>query len=466
MKNIIENLFSWKEVPDNKVLNIVYYLSIFNSIIYFFSIKENFICWPHFQPCTDLLKFTGLPYSYNENYFLVFVFGLLIFGAFNFYKKDYIGAWLCLLAIFLIRVSYSFFVDYNTGNFNYYDIYLMFIILFLPKKELFIKIAFVWFYFLASTIKLDESFVLAKYFTSMKLGAPIFDNISVIIFSNIVILMQMIGVWFLFSKNKTLRILIYIYMSIFHFYSGFIVSYRYIITSIPFLLVLFNPYFHQDFNIKADIIKDKIKNIPGILFLIFLLFMQMMAYIIPGDHKFTLEGNNYGFYMFEANYQCKNELSINKIPLSVNYTNDARARCDPYVYLQKYQSLYCQNNDTNKINWSMISSVNGRPFYQIVSEADLCKLKYKPFSHNSWIKSPTKDTPIIGYPDYNYYDSSLLSNNSEKNFISNQEIIKNNSLQEYLSAYLTEIKFIYWSLWILVLCFVIYKYIVLTIKRS
>ncbi len=454
MPNFIINTLSFKEVNNSTILKIIYYIFILNSIIFFFDFETNSLCWPHFQNCKDFLSFTSLPFSYNLNYFTVYMFGWLIAGTVFFYKKEYSLAWLSLFFVFIFRVYFTFFDNYNSGNFNYYDIYLMFIYLFLPKKELFLKVTFVWLYFLSSTIKLDESFILAKYFTTLKLGAPIFDNYSIVILSNVVILMQMVGAWFLFSKNQKIRTLVYIYMTVFHFYSGFLVGYRYIITSVPFLIILFNKEFHSNYDIKSELNNESKKNIPGILFLFFLLILQTTPYTLEGNHKITLEGNNYGLYMFEANHQCKSEVWLDNKVIKTDYSNDARSRCDPYVYLKKYKYL-CGTYKNKKIQWSLISSINGGAFYEIVRTEDLCNLEYKPFTKNNWIKDE-KQAIIIGYPTYNYYISSFISPAGKKDFISKSPRIQNNVIQNYLEKQLNKIKLLYLTLYISTLLYLVY----------
>lgn len=451
---MLSKIFNWGEIKDSTMLQMIYYIFIFNSIIYFFSFKIPETCWPHFQSCKSIFNILPLPFSYDLNYFLVSIYVLLVYGTFYMYKKDYKKALLILTLIFIVRFYFTFFGDYNSGNFNYYDVYLMFIYLALPKKDLFLRIGFIWFYFLASTIKLDASFISAKYFTSLVLGAPFFNNIAIVIFSNLVIIMQMVGVWFIFSDNKKYRMIAYVYMTIFHFYSGLIVGYRYIITSIPFLIVLFNERIFERYDILKDLNLNKSKNFFGVFFLLFLLCLQLLPYTISGNHKITLEGNNYGFYMFEANHQCKSTLNQNNKNILTEYSNDARSRCDPYTYFFKYKNLCVNNSD--KINWDLISSINGGPFYKVVDESDMCSLEYKPFTKNTWIKDE-RMAEKVGYPNYNYYIESYLSKNKQKDFIQKEEIIKDNFLQKITESQIIKIQYFYWVTWITTLIFILSK---------
>lgn len=463
VKKIWEKLttfLSWKEVVESSlILKLLYYVFIFNSIFYFYTFDKDSVCWPHFQTCKNFIHFQGLPLSYDLHYFLIICFGLLIYGSYLFYRRYYNLGLILLLIIFIIRVYFTFFGDYNSGNFNYYDVYLLFIYLFLPKKELFLKITFVFFYFLSSSIKLDESFILAKYFTSLQLGAPIFDKNWVIFFSNLVIIMQMIGSWFLFSKNKTLRTAVYAYFTVFHLYSGLLVGYRYIITSIPFLLILFNDNFgnNKNYDVRKELKYDRYKNIPGFIFMFFLLFSQTIPYLIPGNHKQTLEGNNYGFYMFEANYQCISEIKNRGKVIKNHLSNDARNRCDPYTILQKNKYLCLQYDE---LSWRVKSSVNGGPFFVIVDVPNLCDLSYAPFIKNKWI-SDTKEN-ISGYPYQNYYYHNFIDKNK---FISERQIIVNTKIQTWLEKIIFYLSSLYKITFIFTLL-VLLLFILKSIKKG
>ena len=63
---------------------------------------------------------------------------------------------------------------------------------------------------------------------------------------------------------------------------------------------------------------------------------------------------------------------------------NARDRCDPYDYWFRARH-YCKA-PSEQVAMVMNHSINGEPFREIVNESDICKLEYKPFWHNTWIK--------------------------------------------------------------------------------
>ena len=218
-----------------------------------------------------------------------------------------------------------------------------------------------------------------------------------LIFTNLVIFMEMIGSWFLFSRRKILQRGVFAFFVFFHLYSGILVGYHYPTIVLPPLLVFFGPLFRP---FPAAPLGRA--SLPGWLLTALLLGVQMFSHTLPGDTKLTLEGNFYGLYMFEANHQCRIRLlDSNKKLLDMRDRTDARDRCDPWLNLTLAQQRYCPANPP-PISFAMIHSINGGPFYEIINEPDLCRLHYKPFEHNDWIKDETT-APMVGRPLTNFY---------------------------------------------------------------
>jgi hypothetical protein len=402
-------IFSISEIEENKILQYLFYIISASFFVTFYnwigrsdiSLRAAAdgmnVCPPYFQSCSKLYFLQDLPYGYTQNYFYVFLYILLLWGIYVALSKNWVRAHQLLLTLFSWKVIWIFFLTYGMGgNYDYYDMVLTFCFLFLQNKLYFAKLSFVWMYFLASTIKVHEGWIFGNYLNSLYTGAPLFPEKWLPWFSNVVILMQMIGAWFLLSKRKVLQQLAFFYFLTFHIYSGFIVSYRYITVSIPALVVLFSNW---------NLFKDeefKIKNISkntflGYLFLVFLFVGQTVAIAIPGDQKKTLEGNYYGLYMFEANHQCISMANVFKDSGEVQPINRqniiANNRCDPYRYWFELKNI-CEKDGVSHITWTFDHSINGNQFERIVETSDACTLSYKAFSHNTWIKLDGESTKL------------------------------------------------------------------------
>jgi hypothetical protein len=408
-------------------------------------------CWPHFLNCKTILPLTPLPFGYGESIFYAWLLLLVVYGAYSLYQKKYFNAYICILLLWL----WKFFVlnvTYGIGNFDYYDLIIIGVFLFFSNKVHFLRLTFVVLYFLASTIKIGGGWIDGTYFTSLQTGVPLFPDGMAFIVTNIVIVMQIVGCWFLLSRNKYLFLFSFYFFIFFHLYSTILVGYRYPLTALFLEIILFSRLgaetTFKDLKIR---LRDSFN-----WFVLGLLFMlQFIGILIPGNQKVTLEGNNYGLYMFEANHQC---ISTNVIKngTTIISSADARNRCDPYMYLT-YIKKNC-NKINGPISWTFDSSVNGEPLYRIVDEKNACSLEYKPFIHNKWINI---DNPVyISEVNKNIYDLMGVSRINEtfikkvdgkvytgNAFIKNNKPSEKTEIQEYLYKKIDLLATLYWILW-------------------
>lgn len=408
------SFFSIKEIETSTILQwvfgallLTYYVTfsgyVARSIITIESyINNTYTCWPYFQSCGQYYFLSTLPYGYTQPILYSFFFGIMTLIAVLMWKKDWVLAHMLLSVLFIWRCLVLFVLTGSGGgNYDYYDIIFTLILLALPFKLFFIRLAFVLLYFLAATIKIHEGWILGSYFTALQTGLPLFPDNLTPLFTNLVIFMQIVGAWFLLSSNKLLQRTALFYFLCFHFYSGILVYYRYLTTTIPLLIILFGVQFSA---LKTPLNR---KSIPGWVLVVALFCLQFTPIIIAGDQKMTLEGNQYGLYMFEANHQCMSSQTVTFTDGSTT-TKDrasysARNRCDPYQYWFNAKQTCERYGNIASIAWTFDHSINGGPFYRIVDEANICELEYKAFKHNNWIKLPADNPEIIGYPVKNVY---------------------------------------------------------------
>ncbi len=467
-------LFAISEIPESKILQIVSgaflisFLATFSGWVStgFTSKYANILCSPHITDCTlykSIIALTPLPYGYSQTTFYVFLFALISLGFYYIYVKEFELLWITIAILWLYKMYIIY--GFGAGNYDYYDIILIAVFLFSKNKLYWLRIFFLILYFLASTIKIHEGWILGTYFTSLQTGLPIFGNYVAPIATNIVIISQMVFSWFLFRpKASILFNLAFFYFLFFHLYSGILVEYRYMITSIPLLVILF--WLPDEIHYKKN------KDFFAIFFFITLLCLQSIAILIPGDQKLTLEGNNYGLYMFEANHQCMATYTTNytdgRVVNENKQTSDARNRCDPYTYVYGYKNR-CGLVGVKSISFTFDHSINGNPFYRIVDAPNLCTLTYKPFTHNPWIKSGEDNPQMIGRPVKDFYMvnvSSVGTTTYTKDGLVILPGLERNSaptlnpIQKFLYPHLSIIRFMYWTLWTLEFFAIIYYFFI------
>jgi len=407
-------VFSIAEIENSNVLKWFFGATLFSFYITFSNwignvtitteaVANNFYtCWPYFQSCGDWYFLSALPYGYSQTMLYMFFFGLMTMVVYLIWKREFVLAHILVTILFVWKFFAIFILtDSIAGNYDYYHIVLTLILLFFPFKVFFLKLSFVLLYFLSSTIKIHEGWILGTYFTALQTGLPVFPDAIAPFITNLVIFMEMVGAWFLLSSNKLLQRSALVFFIIFHLYSGILVEFRYPATVLPALLILFGPLY------RVTPVPIQKKALWGWIFISMLFIFQFLSILIPGDEKITLEGNKYGLYMFEANHQCISTVNIYKKDGTVENNRAesalARSRCDPYRRWFALQQICSRDKEVTRIEWQFDHSINGGPFYRIVDEQNVCSLNYKPLGHNEWIRTPEDGAPRIGYPVKNVY---------------------------------------------------------------
>lgn len=407
LRDWYRRVFSIQEIENDVILKwftgaiLLGFFVTFNSWMYFedTTIKavENsaFVCWPLFQNCQSLIWMSTLPEGYSQMIFFMLLFGIMVLIIYCMQQNMWTFVHFAIGILFISKLYFMIIAHSHKGNYDYYHNTFCILYLLAAHKVFFLRFSLVFFYFLSTASKIYPSWILGEYFTSLKTGLPIFPFGSEVIMTNIVIIMEMIFSWFLFSNNKTLQRSVLIFFIIFHLYSGILVGYRYPSTVLPALIILFGPWF------RAVSPPAGLNSTFGWIVVTFLTIAQLIPHLMPGDEKLTLEGNYFGLYMFEANHQCFATISKDGKVLRSLRTANARMRCNPYDMWFQAKHKYC-STDGGPIAMQYTHSVNGRAFREIVNEPDICQLEYKAFGRNAWIKDEST-APSIGIPVQSIY---------------------------------------------------------------
>lgn len=410
-----KNFFSLAEIESNKILQWAFGALVLGYFVAFSSWMDNtattidavwrgtYTCWPYFQNCADLYFLRTLPDGYSQTFFYMALFGALALAVYRIAERQWELAHATLIPAFLWHGFVTFILtEQMIGNYDYYLFIYGIIILFLPHKEFFLKLALVLFYVLSTVSKMHESWVLGTYFSSLSTGLPLFPDWSIPIWTNFVIFMEMVGAWFLLSKKPLLQRTVFAFFVAFHLYSGILVGYRYPATVMPMLVILFGPMYRHTpvpFTRRA---------LLGWVLVALLFVLQFSPKFIEGDEKLTLEGNKYGLYMFESNHQCVSEVKyIFEDGTERAFREEsvvARYRCDPYRYWFRLKNVCERNDAVARVDWRFDHSINGGPFLRIVDVDDACALSYIPFVHNEWIKTEKDNPTAVGRPVENVYE--------------------------------------------------------------
>lgn len=447
LRNRYRSLFSIEEIEREPILQWSFAASLFFFFITFYrwmaspnltieqAERGMAVCWEYFQDCTKFFFLHDFVVGYSYAMFYMALYTLMLLVIYLMWKKRWVEAHACLLLFLLWEILATLVFSFtNSGPYFYYHIILTTMLLFVPYKEFFLKLSFVFMYFMSVTTKLDSTWILGTYFTALRDGLPLLPDALTPLITNLVIFMQMIGAWFLMSKNWFLQRTAFLYFLAFHLYSGIFVHYFYPSVSLPPLLVLFGPMY------RYTPIPFSKKTIAGWSVIAVVALFQLLGFMSPTDRRITLEGNKFGMFMFEANHQCivtTGTYTVTPPPARPDFevpagtqcggffcrvkstteeagdgltlredryeSGTAWNRCYPYEWWWRYNTYCKRDENIDRVSMQIDHSINGGPFYRIVDVPNICELPYRPFRGNTWIKEPP-EAPLMGYPVTNTYN--------------------------------------------------------------
>ncbi|NBX86034.1 MAG: hypothetical protein EBQ80_02145 [Proteobacteria bacterium] len=359
------------------------------------SLNRGHTCWPFFQSCGDWFFLTMGPFGSTQPVFFMALFGLIMLAGFFALTQRWAAAHATVLVLFIAKI-YLMSINYSyKGNYDYYHTLFTLLYLFAAHKKFFLQLSLVLCYFLSTAAKIGPTWILGSYFTATTHGLPLVPWGLEPLATNLVIVMEMLAAWLLFSRNWWLQRSVYAFFIWFHLYSGTLVGFHYPTIVLPPLMILF--YQLRTTPLQAPLSRG---SLLGWAVIALMCLGQSIPKRISGNELLTMEGNFYGLYMFEANHQCIAQTIINGQIVRNFYSTNPRNRCDAYDHFFRNKTRYC--NQPHPVALTLDHSINGGPFYRIIDEPNICTLTYQPFSHNSWIKDETTATPV-GIPTKNVY---------------------------------------------------------------
>jgi hypothetical protein len=253
--------------------------------------------------------------------------------------------------------------------------------------------------FVSTVAKIHPTWILGQHYTSLKTGLAIFPNGSESILPTFVILMQMVGVWFLLSSNRFTQRLALSLFALLYIQYGIQVGYRFPVVELAVLLILFGPWYKPYPHLPLTR-----SSIVGWSIIAALTVLQLVPHMAQAGERLTNEDNIAdifgGPYLFEVNQQCYGEVKLGEQIVRSFEQVDARFRCDPYRFWFRAKASLC-STASQKYQITYRRSINGNPFREIVNAGDLCSLTYSPFGRNAWIKRED-EAPVVGRPVQNY----------------------------------------------------------------
>lgn len=443
-------IFSLQEIERSPFLQILYWVLLFG---FFLSFRDwiavdsitrttadqgKHVCPPFFQDCARLYFLDLEPASYSQAAFFAGLFGFLTVSAVAAARKRWDIAHAGLLVPTLFKIAYVYALSYNAiAEYEYFHVPVALAFLFAAHKEYFVRRIFVLVYFFSATMKFDAAWIAGTYFTSLRAGMPLFPDSWVPFVTNGVAIFEIFSPWLLLSERKRIRWAALGLWVLFHLYSILLVGTKYPSYCLPLLLALFLP----------DPLRGKRPGFSlGWILLAAVALISVLPWTLPGNKAHSLQGRRLGVQMFDANHQCVSETVIRsrdgRERKATYQSSRAMRRCGPYQQFFRIQQL-CRSPEVAGVSWNFHSSVNGEPFYRIVSTENACALRYREFGRNEWILAPETGAPITGYPRKN---SLYRDKRGEIRFPSpdpNMTVW----IQDFFLVHEKTIAVLYWALW-------------------
>ncbi|NQV93248.1 hypothetical protein HQ403_01990 [Candidatus Kaiserbacteria bacterium] len=361
------------------------------------------LCWPFFQSCGDWYFLTLEPIGNTHVLMYGILFGLLITTAYTLIRGMYTRAHVLFLCLFLWEMTVLLMSMRLAVNYWYFHVFYVALFLFPVGKLMFLRLGAVFLYFFSGILKLDDGWLTGSYFKALSEGLYFIPDTLIPVATNAVIFIEIVLVWFLLSSKRGFRMPVLVILFIFHVYSVLFVGYTYPTIALSMVLVLFLS--NEGY---VSLMQTFKKSVTGIGIFTFFIIVHFIPYTIPGDSRITGEGNKFGMYMFDANYQCNSKAIFHQKDGQVTERESksffAIQRCDPYSHLFYLKNLCSIDSDIERVEWAFDISVNGSPLQRIVDEENACNLSYRTLSHNEWIKIPGVDeVSVIGPVSKNSY---------------------------------------------------------------
>lgn len=410
-------------------------------------------CWPHFPQCEIFHIFESPPLGISYSLVMLVLFVVGGFAGLAALNHEWRRAQIALgLLVVWKLLSHFLFQQTGQANFHYYSLPLMLIWVFLPRKLDLMRLCFVLLYSFAATVKFDSSWIEGNYFAALDMGLPLIPNsletILTPLITNGVLLFEIFASWGLLSTVARIQRLSFWGWVAFHLYSILIVGYFYPLHCLPMLWILFAP------GVVTSPLSPKLPA-RGLAFLGFIAVLNLafpaIQLITGREQRWSGESYQYGLGMIDSNHQCRIAWEIfdqgDQRTDQVTYElPDAMRRCPPWQNYQRLNALCARDPKISRIAYRHDVSLNGRAFYRIVDQQNICAQSYTWLKPNDWIVTPKQGAPIVGYPAPNATRRSSLLPMKVEGSIVHQSPVPNPRLHDFGAA-LPWMQRLAWVLW-------------------
>lgn len=364
------------------------------------------LCWPFFENCQAYRFWT-------PGQLQVFLYGFLCLafvsaGLFCF-KKHLKTAWVSLLALNLIKLT-LFWQSYKLmGNYHFMAFLAGFAYLLVPNKVQTLKFLIVGFYVSAGLIKFESEWFSSAAMPQhwIKFGPPVWiEKWGLMpVSSAYAVLLEMVIVFGLLSRNKWIFWSTFAQFIWFHVFSWFFVGFFY-----PCVMSCLLMIYPLDFlrrrqgGTTMSPLFPKQARLISYSYLAVYVFLQLWPKVLPGDTALTSEGRMAALNMFDSNSRCHSMIlahfSGKTLDLSEGRNSlgmSVRIGCEPHVYLSRAKQWCREFNGDPEFKGVSLNLIarrsNSESYTALVDLDDVCSdsIQYNALLPNDWVNKGVDD---------------------------------------------------------------------------
>jgi hypothetical protein len=354
------------------------------------------ICWPLVPNCAALRVLSD---GEVHRLLQLFTLGAVVVAALFLRRRLVPAAWTGLLALNLVKLGLLA-LDYRLRhNQHYMALWVAAVFLFVPGKRDALRVLIVLFYVWAGTLKLNWEWI-----SGADLYRPLwfFTGAGVVAACAYVVVMELGISWGLLASRAWIFWAALAQIALFHVMSWAIVDFFYpllmfLLLSIYPLVRLWPPGDRR--GLLQPLWRGRLRPAvyaPAVAFSL----LQLTPYAFPGDRAITGEGRLYALHMFDARVYCDayaavrgHDGSVRRVDLQL--TSMPRIDCDPIVIFNRARNLCIGKSrlatDVAELDLRLAARRTTDPeLHEVINVPAFCRsgLRYTPFRHNEWIKSP------------------------------------------------------------------------------
>ena len=354
------------------------------------------ICWPLVPNCAALRVLSD---GEVHRLLQLFTLGAVAVAVLFLWRRLVPAAWAGLLALNLLKLVLLA-LDYRLRhNQHYMALWVAAVFLFVPGKRDALRVLIVLFYVWAGTLKLNREWI-----SGADLYRPLWfvTGAGVVVACTYVVVMELAISWGLLASRAWIFWAAFAQIALFHVMSWAIVDFFYpllmfLLISIFPLVRLWPPGDRR--GLLEPLWRGRLRPAvyaPAVAFSL----LQLTPYAFPGDRAITGEGRLYALHMFDARVYCDayaavrgHDGSVRRVDLRLTYM--PRIDCDPIVIFNRARNLCTGQSrlatDVAELDLRLAARRATDPeLHEVVNVPAFYRsgLRYAPFRHNEWIRSP------------------------------------------------------------------------------